>query len=219
MRVLFIGNSHTYFNDMPFLFQCFTQSEKARKGGVSPAFSTMIAHGGRHLSEHINEPEVRYNIRCGGYDFVVLQEAAHPFLGKETLLRDGGKLSEWIAEADSKMVGYMTWAKKSEPWNFQEMIDSYTALCEENNGSLAPVGAIWEKILKGEKGSDIELYYTDGAHASLAGSYLAACVLYAAMTRKSPLGLPERFSRKGQTAFELPIETAEYLQKMASGIL
>lgn len=215
MRVLFIGNSHTYFNDMPFLFQCFTQSEKAKRDGVSPAVSTMISHGGRKLSEHLAEPEVRYNILYGEYDYVVLQQSAHPFPGKDILLRDGGKLSEWISEAKSKMVGYMTWPQKEHPENAGIMIDSYTELCRENGGILAPVGAVWQQIQQDEKNS-IELYYTDGAHASLAGSYLAACVMYAAITGKSPIGLPNIFTHNGKTVYELNSDTAEYLQRMTA---
>jgi len=45
----------------------------------------MIAHDGRSLSEHAIEPEVRFNILYGDYDYVVLQEASHPFAGEESL--------------------------------------------------------------------------------------------------------------------------------------
>lgn len=178
----------------------------------------MIAHGGRLLSEHIAEPEVRYNIRYGGYDYVVLQQAAHPFPGKAILLRDGGTLSEWIAAANAKMVGYMTWPQKAYPARGREMIDSYTALCKENDGILAPVGAIWTQILADTQ-TDIELYHTDGAHASLAGSYLAACVLYAAITGRTPCGLPNRFLHDGQPVYELAADVAEYLQKKTESYL
>lgn len=40
---------------------------------------TMIAHGGWFLEQHANEPDVRFNILYGHYDYVVLQEHAHPF--------------------------------------------------------------------------------------------------------------------------------------------
>ena len=51
MRVLFIGNSHTYFNDMPNMF-----AELARKEGVACEV-TMLAHGGWYLEQHQAEPE------------------------------------------------------------------------------------------------------------------------------------------------------------------
>ena len=73
MRILFIGNSHTYFNDMPALVAKMAQ-EEGEKCEV-----TMIAHGGWFLEQHAKEEEVRFNILYGNYDYVVLQEHAHPF--------------------------------------------------------------------------------------------------------------------------------------------
>lgn len=72
MRVLFIGNSHTYFNDMPQIF-----AEICRRNGIGTDV-TMITHGGMGWDFHEKEPEVRFNIRYGGYDAVVLQHTAHP---------------------------------------------------------------------------------------------------------------------------------------------
>ncbi len=217
-RVLFIGNSHTYVNDMPFLYQAFTESEYARQNGISPTKPTMIVHGGRMLCEHIAEPEVQYNIKYGGYDYVVLQQAAHPFPGKEALLHDGKILCDWIKQANAIPVGYMTWAEKRFPENQQKMIDSYRALCAQNDGILAPVGAIWEKICM-DPNADIELYYTDGEHASLAGSYLAACVIFAVIHKVSPIGLPYVLTHRGNTVYALEQEVACYLQQMTDRYL
>ncbi len=217
-KILFIGISHTYVNDMPFLFSAFTQSEYAEKCGIMPTKPTMIVHGGRQLFEHIAEPEVRYNIRFGGYDYVVLQQAAHPFPGKEDLLRDGKILCDWIREAGATPVGYMTWAEKRYPENQQKMIDSYTALCCENAGILAPVGAIWEQIRQDES-VDIELYAADGEHASLAGSYLAALTIFSAVYGVSPIGLPHELKHGGKTVYVLEGSTAAYLQQKVNNYM
>ena len=60
MKVLFIGNSHTYFNDMPHLF-----AEICRENHAEVEV-TMLAHGGRGWDFHLEEPEVQFNIRYGG---------------------------------------------------------------------------------------------------------------------------------------------------------
>ncbi len=216
-RVLFIGNSHTYVNDMPFLYQCFTQSGRAAEDGVSPAYSTMITHGGRLLCEHIVEPEVKYNIRFGAYDYVVIQQAAHPFPGKETLLRDGKTLAEWAHAAGSVPVAYMTWAEERAPEHQAAMSEAYEALCgvcAEEKMRLAPVGRVWERILQDEN-APVHLFYTDGEHASIYGSYLAACVIYCAIEQKSPVGLPASFALNGEIVYEIEPEKALYLQQMA----
>ena len=53
LRILFIGNSHTYYNDMPNMV-----AEKSRKEGYDCEV-TMIAHGGWFLEQHVQEPDVR----------------------------------------------------------------------------------------------------------------------------------------------------------------
>ena len=71
MKTLFIGNSHTYFNDMPAIFQ-----KICRENGID-MHVTMLTQGGMGLDYHAKQPEVRFNILFGGYDIVVLQHTAH----------------------------------------------------------------------------------------------------------------------------------------------
>ena len=47
MKVLFVGNSHTYYNDMPRLFAMMC----ARLTGDEPEV-TMLAYSGRSLAWH-----------------------------------------------------------------------------------------------------------------------------------------------------------------------
>lgn len=220
-KILFIGNSHTYFHDLPYIFRCFTESEQAQKDGVEPMFSAMICHGGRMLCEHLREPEIHYNLKFGDYDYVVLQQAAHPFPGKEALLSDGKALCDMIRSSENvyaQPVAYMTWAEKAYPEHQQIMIESYTQLAAENHAILAPVGAVWQSILQDENNT-VDLYYTDGEHASLEGTYLAACVLYASITGKSPIGLPHLIAHRGDILYALSVEDAAYLQKKTAEYL
>ena len=72
MRVLFIGNSHTFFNDMPQTFK------KLAESAGFPTEVEMIAHGGRPLSWHLQEMvEIRFSLLYGKYDYVIVQQAAH----------------------------------------------------------------------------------------------------------------------------------------------
>ena len=47
MKVLFLGNSHTFFNDMPELFARFVEKTTGNKPDV-----TMLAYSGRTLEWH-----------------------------------------------------------------------------------------------------------------------------------------------------------------------
>ena len=166
LRILFIGNSHTYFNDMPEMV-----AERFRKTKYDCEV-TMIAHGGWFLEQHVNEPDVRFNILYGHYDYVVLQEHAQPFGPEEKFFRAVRQLNEWILEAGSKTVIYMTWAKKEEEYNQERMTLAHEQIAEEIEALLAPVGKYWWNYKK--KHPEVEMYYKDGQHASPDGSRFAA---------------------------------------------
>ena len=80
LNILFIGNSHTYYNDMPRLVKL-----RADEEGYNCRV-TMLAHPNWFLSQHAEEPEARFNILYGKYDYVVLQEHAHPFGPEEEFI-------------------------------------------------------------------------------------------------------------------------------------
>ena len=52
ISVLFVGNSYTYFNDMPHMF-----AEICRSSGADVEV-TMLTHGGKGWDFHVDEPEV-----------------------------------------------------------------------------------------------------------------------------------------------------------------
>ena len=167
LRILFIGNSHTYYNDMPAMVRRRFVEEDGLVCEV-----TMIAHGGWFLAQHVEEPDVSFNIRHGHYDYVVLQEHAHPFGPEEKFFDADRTLADWAKEAGSTPVIYMTWAKKDEPEVQQRMTDAHRKIAEETGSLLAPVGEEWWEYRKSHP--DIEMYNEDGAHASEAGSEFAA---------------------------------------------
>ena len=180
-NVLFIGNSHTYFNDMPLMLQ-----RRAKEAGYNCRV-VMIAHGGWYLAQHVEEPDVRFNILFGGYDYVVLQEHAHPF-GPVEKFRDAAvQLNEWIREAGSTPVVYECWARKAEPEAQAVMNEAHRQIAEEIGALIAPVGENWWKYQESNPGLD--MYYKDGAHASAAGSDFAAkCIwetIYTDLQRRS----------------------------------
>jgi hypothetical protein len=86
-------------------------------------------------------------------------------------------------------------------------------------------GIAWAQV---RERPELELYYTDGSHPSPAGSYLAACTLYATIFHQSPAGLPGRvtgFPLNPNTAtpytdriallVDLPLDLAQIIQTAA----
>ena len=166
LKILFIGNSHTYYNDMPLLVK-----KRFDEEGYD-CHVTMLAHPGWFLAQHAEEPEARFNILYGGYDYVVLQEHAHPFGPEEKFFDAVRTLTGWIKEAGSTPVVYLTWAQKHEPEAQKRMTEAHTLIAEETGALLAHVGDEWWGYMR--SWPDLEMYAEYGAHASPAGSDFAA---------------------------------------------
>lgn len=166
IKVLFIGNSHTYYNDMPSLVK-----RKLDEDGYD-CHVTMLAHPAWFLAQHVEDPEAKFNIRFGGYDYVVLQEHAHPFGPEEKFFEAVRTQTDWIKEAGATPVIYLTWAQKNEPEAQQRMTDAHKRIAEETGSLLAHVGDEWWGYMR--SWPELEMYADDGAHASPAGSDFAA---------------------------------------------
>ena len=170
LRILLIGNSHTYFHDMPAMV-----ADQAGKEGFTCEV-TMIAHGGWFLAQHAQEPDVQFNIKYGKYDYVVLQEHSHPFGPEEKFYEAVRILNQWIRKAGSVPVIYATWAKKDEEFMQDCMNRAHEKIAEEIGAVLAPVGQNWWSEMRNRP--DQEMYYEDGAHASAYGSEFAAKIIW-----------------------------------------
>lgn len=192
-RFLFIGNSHTYFNDMPHLFARLCEIN-AKQIAVF-----LIAHGGKGLDFHKDEPEVRFNLLYSNYDFVVLQHVAHPFGPEETFYSSAQAIDSWIRFADAqnenkkptRKIAYMTWTQQGDEEGQPHMAQAYQKMASLIGARVAPVGAVWQRLRKAFPA--LPLYGPDGQHASPLGSLLAACVIYAAAYGMAPLFEKEDF--------------------------
>ena len=176
MRILFIGNSHTYNHDLPAMVKLM-----AKEDGIT-ADVTMLAHGNWYLANHVKEAQTKFNILYGGYDYIVLQEHSHPFGHIEEYKAAVKTIVSWASEVGSRIVIYGTWARKDDRKSQEYMNQVNREIASENDALLAPVGESWWTY--SDSYPDIEMYEEDGAHASAAGAELAAKVIWCAIAAK-----------------------------------
>jgi hypothetical protein len=62
----------------------------------------------------------------------------------------------------------------------------YSEVGRQLNVRVVPVGRAWAEAIRRAPGFD--LWADDGRHPSRRGSYLTACVFYAALADRSPVG-------------------------------
>ena len=118
MKILFIGNSHTFMNDMPALVR-----DMVREVTSEECECVMLAYGGRSLKWHMSEEyfAVRFNILHGGYDYCVMQEVAHPMTSEDDTYANVRKIAELCSTAGTTPVIFETWAEKAMPEHQAEM--------------------------------------------------------------------------------------------------
>jgi len=197
IRVLFIGNSYTYFNNLPAVL---TELSLSQKGG--PHITTeMIVVGGATLKQHFEGTQAVSKIKEGDWDYVVLQEQStlgrSKYINGVPSINDPGIFHRYvrlfhaeITKQGAQTVLMLTWSRKNSPQSQANLTDAYMAIGRELNARVAPVGLVWERVFKRADGP--ELYMEDGSHPSPQGTYCAACVIYATITGKSPENLPHR---------------------------
>ena len=170
VRILFIGNSHTYMNDMPLFVKVMAEEDRYE------CDVTMLAHGGWYLATHVKEAQTRFNVLFGKYDYIVLQEHSHPFDHIEEYKKAVGTIAEWAQQAGSRLVIYGVWARKDDEVSQAFMDKTSREVATENGALFAPVGENWWRY----KASwpDKELYEEDGSHASKEGAEFAAKIIW-----------------------------------------
>ena len=183
MKVLFIGNSHTFYNDMPQIFKNICD-EKGKDVEVA-----MQAFGGKTYGWHYGQmTELRFALMHGGFDYIIMQQAAHsPCPAKEETLADGGKIIELARKCGVTPIQTMPWAEKRDPDHQKGMYDIYNTLSEMYGVKLAYAGNVFEDVFYNHP--EIDMYWKDGEHASPYGSYTIAMSVYAAIFDESVKGL------------------------------
>lgn len=221
LRILFIGNSFTFVNDMSGKF-----TKLAEAAGYHP-YVERIATSAITLSEMADRnteygEKVYKTLTSTEWDYVILQEQSQkPITQPETSTYPAIRtLNQWIEAASAKTVLYMTWGYDN---NMRLEIDSvpislnrvqmqrilaknYYYIGNSIGAQVSPIGlafgqcqSIYPEI---SLVLDSDLY-----HPNESGAYLAACTMYTTIYQKSPLG--------NSYIADLNSETALHLQQIA----
>jgi hypothetical protein len=184
VRVLFIGNSYTYYNDLPGMLAAL-----ARAGKQPPLVHERETPGGYTLEKHWMDGKALKKLAAGKWDYVVLQEQSlRPLRDRARMFEYAHKLDDEIKRHGARTLLYQTWARQDAPEKQPELSRAHLDLGKELKARVVPVGMAWEWALK--EAPKLALHVADKSHPSKAGTYLAACVFYATLYGKSPEGLP-----------------------------
>ncbi len=169
-NLLFVGNSLTYYNNLPSLVK-----NKARERGIT-VNTKMLAYGNYAIVDHWADGEVQELIKSKTYDYVIIQQGPSSQADGYEMLVNGGKLYSDLCKAHGvKLAYYMVWPSRSYYHTFDGVIANYTAGAAANDALLCPVGQVWKAHF--DQTGDFSYYGPDQFHPSLKGSLVAAEVI------------------------------------------
>ena len=208
LKALFVGNSYTFCNRMPWMV-----SKLAESSGRALEVE-MVTKGGVSFEWHFNNPETLTAIGKTAWDFVALQNYSLGAVDhREKMQEYGLKLIHEVQKHDARPVLYMTWARQHIPEMQKQITEAYCSLAKQTGAAVAPIGIAWENALKAD--TDLILHTSDKSHPNPAGSYLTACVFFAAFYQSSPEGLTGKITVDGENLVDLDKDKSMFLQSIA----
>lgn len=180
LRILFIGNSYTFINNLPKTLETIVNSTEK-----TSLITKMVAFGGYTLERHWNENTATNLIQQEKWDYVILQEQSlRPVNQREKMYTYIRKFDELVRSCGGKTVLFMTWA---DPGMMRDVHEAYTTIGKELDVVVAPVGLAWHKAL--EQRPDLVLHAFE-SHPNSQGVYLNACVFHYILISGDLGGIP-----------------------------
>lgn len=216
-RVLFVGNSYTYVNDLPSMLAAMA------RGSSTDALSTdAVVVGGATLQMHWETTGARERLGLGASDVVLQGQSVEPLYQRAVFGRYADEFGALAQRVAARPVWFATWARRADSAVYAEPFSGgspdamteglqreYAAAAMRNGGVLARVGEAWRRSLAARPTH--ALHSDDGSHPTVAGTYLAACVMYAAI-----FGHPVR--EDAAAPMELAVEDARALRAIAAAL-
>ncbi|MFC1545306.1 SGNH/GDSL hydrolase family protein [Gemmatimonadota bacterium] len=214
VRIMFIGNSLTGWGETTAHFENLADS-----AGIEVIIGSR-APNGASLGDHIESIETNEMIEQQQWHYIVLQGggylvafpesldvAAEPFEALQAIARNN-----W---SETRFVLFMYWAMNPMPGDsysfseFSQMLHDGSLLLAERLGCMvAPVGWMWKRVVENRPWIDLT---KDDIHPNETGGYLQACVYFATIFQKSPVG--------NTYLGQIDSDVARYLQQVAADVV
>lgn len=197
VKIFFLGNSATYYNDMPLMVKGL-----ATASGKDVEITSITASGYK-LSQYIEENSYYFNLIKSTltetkFDYIVVQDHREVMIQnptksessfivlKELFDKNGAQVIIYETQADSE--GRTFKINNSEVFLDHSMMQYYLTknyfyIGNKYNVEVSAAGPNYTRC--SEMFPEIKLYNKDKLHPSVEGSYLAACTLYESIFNES----------------------------------
>ena len=204
-KVLFIGNSLTYVNNLPDMLSAI-----AAQAGKT-LVTAEVAEPGYALEDHFHEGHAQAEI-AKGYQLVILQQGPSSLVESQAnLLRWSTRFDPLIRNSGARPALYMVWPELARFGVFDDVRDSYSNAALAIGAMFIPGGEAWRASWRIDPA--LKLYGEDDFHPSTLGTYAVALSMFAEIFRQTPADLPATFSLADGTHIVLdPAQVREVQQ-------
>lgn len=220
--ILYVGNSFFYFNNSLHSHVLFMiRGADPQNAASHLATSVTISGSGmnwHNIDAYYNDGMASYTFddnnnvvpikREPKFDAVITMDCSqcpiHPQMGP-IFAEQAAKQAASIRKNGGAPVLFMSWAYADKPEMTAQLAEAYTRAGNANDALVIPAGLAFERAIKLRP--DIGLTIVDRRHPSIAGTYLAASTIFAALYGRSPVGNAYRMG--------LDEATATFLQTVA----
>ena len=198
ISVLFIGNSKTFYNELP------TRVKDLSKSLGKNLTVASCTQGGRTLIETYESEDFRKKVKSRKWDYVVLQEQTDNSLSSSLLKKGASQLVDYIRKNSNSNVKiiYDAWGIYNDfnEKQFDQAINSNEAARDETGGKIAYIA---KALLKCHSEKPEVSLFCDEIHPTHEATYLAACCTYIAMFNESPCSLEYVYDLDQNLAYDL----------------
>ena len=178
-RLLFVGNSLTYTNDLPAMVRRIGELDGRQ------IETTMIARPNFSLEDHLLSAQTRHVLKAGDFDVVVLQQGPSSLdESRRLLIRDVTRIRQMVP-ARCKVAVLTVWPDVRRLAVFDRVIESHRLAAEAADATLIPAGSAWKGM--SDAGDGRSLYSRDEFHPAPGGTFVAALETYRALIGPPPV--------------------------------
>jgi hypothetical protein len=182
LRVLFVGNSYIFFNNLPQMVSLISDSLNTK------LICKQSVYGGATLGDHWNSRKgirTRAILEQEKFDIVVIQDnSMWPLEHVDSVLMIGKLFCDLIKSKNATAYIYNTWSREAKPQTQSAINKTYEALALQTQSVLVPVGNVWAEA-KVQKPT-VQLYTSDQSHPSWHGTFLTALCFVKKITGSLP---------------------------------
>jgi hypothetical protein len=203
IKIVMLGNSLTYFNDMPGMI-----AELAVRGGAPRPTVVVEAHANYGLEQHWSDEESLEAMDDPDVDVLVMQQGPStlPASG-ENLLQYSGLIANRVTKTGTRPGLYVAWPPIGG--DIDAGINNHVAAANAHNLAIYPVGHAFRHVAATYP--DVVIRDGDEFHPNYPGSWLAAMIIAAVIFDQDPMQYPNLFPRFIPAAYEAPLRTTAKL--------